>query len=137
MGLDRDLYKLYYLISAKLEGARTETVDFFVQDSVLDTNDTWAGFRSPFPLVERIGGLYGMYKNKGSKLIKELEEIEASDATTIQKKEELWNKLLTNTQNMKQEFGDSINKLNSGREVTEYQEQRVAAASASEGGGQP
>ena len=123
LGLDRDLYKLYYHVCTKLEGRRIENISTFIADSIRDTNETWSNFRSPFPKVPRIGDLYGYYKNNGGNLEIQLEEIMNSDETEQEKKDRIWNKLLGDVVKMKREFDEYLHKLDveEGESITEYQ----------------
>jgi hypothetical protein len=123
LGLDRDLYKLYYYTRQKLEGKTDESLDNFMAQSIMDTNKVWEHFISPFPKVPCIGKLYGVYKNQGGKLKKELEEtLHDNNKEDDAKKVEIWDRLLKNTIAMKREFRRNIETLETGGEVNEYQE---------------
>ena len=122
VALDRDFYKLYRRCCEKIDGARAEDVSVFIQESIIDTNEVWAKFTSPFPKVPRITDLYGVYKNKGGKLKNELQEIMDSAVPENEKKDLVWNKLLQNTINMKREFSENLQKLKQGTEVKPYKE---------------
>lgn len=128
LGLDRDLYKLFYYICAKLDGRRVEDLNTFVADSIRDTNETWSNFRSPFPKVPRIGDLYGYYKNNGGNLKVQLEEIMNSEGTEQEKKDKIWNKLLGDIVNMKREFDEYVHKLDieEGESIKEYQYSEIS-----------
>lgn len=130
LGLDRDLYKLYYYISEKLEGNRKEDLEYFIADSVRDTNQVWLKFISPFPGVPHIGNLYGVYKNHGGSLKADLAEILSNEEmSTDEKRLAVWKKLLNDTLNMKREFDSFLEMQRQHREVHEYQDkpQEVAA----------
>ncbi len=124
LGLDRDLYKLYYYISEKLDGNRKEDLDFFIGDSVRDTNRAWSKFVSPFPRVPHIGNLYGVYKNHGGSLKRDLVQILENEETNIEdKRDEVWKKLVNDTLNMKREFYVFLEMKRQQREVLDYQEE--------------
>lgn len=122
--LDRDLYKLYRYCCEKLDGTRVEGISVFMQDTILDTNDVWSKFTSPFPKVPCITDLYGVYINMGGKLKKELQEImeNADISDKNEKKDKIWIKLLDNTVNMKREFSYNLRKNEEGTEVQPYKE---------------
>lgn len=129
LGLDRDLYKLYYFMCEKLDGRRLENVGTFMAESIRDTNDAWSKFKSPFLRVPRIGDLYGIYTNNGESLKVELEKIfqeDIPDEEKEKKKAKLWNLLFQNTVNMKGDFQTFIQNLSNGKEVTPYNERDVA-----------
>jgi len=122
LGLDRDLYKLYYYLSEKLHGKRPEDLEYFIEDSIRDTNESWSKFISPFPKVQHIGNLYGVYKKQGEAYKLELQEIMESGMTDQEKKDKIFNKLVRNTVNMKREFEESMVKLKQGGEIKPYEE---------------
>lgn len=123
VGLDRDLYKLYYYICQKLDGKRVEDLDFFISDSIRKTNQAWAQFISPFPQVPCISDLYGVYKNHGGSLKRDLALIlEDSDYSEEEKRNSVWNKLLNDTLEMKREFDGFIRSHRQHKEVHVYQE---------------
>ena len=121
IALDRDFYKLHHLISLTLDGKRRENPGLILHETVIDTNDVWSKFTSPFPQVPRISDLFGVYKSAGGILINELEEIMNGDnGDTDEKKSLIFNKLLENTLKMKREFSDNLHKLNEGAAVEPY-----------------
>jgi len=120
LGLDRDLYKLYYYMCAKLDSRRLEDVCAFVEESISATNEAWSKFKSPFMKVPRIGDLYGIYTNSGESLKLELEEILKEKIPDEEKKAKVWNLLFTNTVNMKREFQELLQSLSNGKEVSPY-----------------
>ena len=122
IGLDRDLYKLYYYMCEKLDGRRIEDIGFFIEDSIRDTNESWAKFTSPYPKVPRISDLYGVYKNKGQSRKLELEKVINSDGSNEDKKEQIWKHLVMHTLNMKREFDEFIHKLKQHEAINEYKE---------------
>jgi hypothetical protein len=121
LGLDRDLYKLYYYMCEKIEGRRREGINFFIEDSIRITNIVWSKFKSPFPMVSQIGDLYGIYSSQEKSLEQKLEEIFNNDKlSNDDKKKLIWNKLIEDTKNMKKEFQEFIRKLREGREVVPF-----------------
>lgn len=122
LALDRDLYKLYYRICEKIDTEGVVDVNVFVEETILDTNETWSKFKSPFPRVPCITDLYGVYSNKGGKLKKEIEEIMNSNNNNEEKKGIIWNKLLKKTIGMKREFNEGLRKLDQGKTVEPFQE---------------
>ena len=127
LGLDRDLYKLYYFMCEKLDGRRIEDVGTFMAESIIGTNDAWSKFKSPFPRVERIGDLYGNYTNNGESLKLELEKILKEDISNEEKKPNVWKLLFEDTVNMKGEFQGFIQSLGNGKEVRPYCERPETA----------
>ena len=118
IALDRDLYKLFKQLCDKLDGVRSEAIAVFLHDTVIDTNALWAQFITPFPRVPRITNLYGMYVNGGSTLREELQNIiDASESNIARIKEKIWDKLLQNTLNMKQEFQNNLLRIQDGTGV--------------------
>lgn len=125
LGLDRDLYKLYYFMCEKLDGRRLEDVGTFMAESIIGTNDAWSKFKSPFLRVPRIGDLYGIYTNSGESLKVELEKIlqeDIPDEEKEKKKAKFWNLLFQSAVNMKGEFQTFIQSLSNGKEVKPYHE---------------
>jgi len=127
LGLDRDLYKLYYFMCEKLDSRRHEDVGTFMAESIIGTNDAWAKFKSPFPRVERIGELYGNYTNNGESIKLELEKILEEDMPNEEKKPKVWKLLFEDTVNMKGEFHGFIQSLGDGKEVSPYRERAETA----------
>jgi len=123
IALDRDLYKLFKHLCDKLDGVRSERIEVFLNDTVVDSNALWARFITPFPRVPRITHLYGMYVNGGSTLHEELQNIiDAYENDVARIKEAIWNKLLENTLNMKNEFQANLQNLEDGKGVEPYQQ---------------
>ncbi|MHC4535240.1 MAG: hypothetical protein ACYS6K_14925 [Planctomycetota bacterium] len=120
LGLDRDLYKLYYYTSEKIDGRRREDIGTFIAESIRATNEAWAKFKSPFQNVPRVSDLYDVYTNGGESLKVQLEEILNEGIPEEEKKFKIWNKLFSNTENMKREFQDCLHRLSNGKEVTRY-----------------
>ena len=127
IGLDRDLYKLYYFMRGKLEDRRPESMGTFIAESIRDTNDVWSNFVSPFPNVERIGDLFAIYTNSGESLRLKLEEVLQEDIPIEKKESKILNLLFENTENMKTEFQGLIKRLDEHKEVKPYKERAVAA----------
>lgn len=123
LGLDRDLYKLFYYMCEKLDGRRRENIGVFIAESIRATNDAWSKFKSPFPRVPRFGDLYGIYTNNGESLKLLLEKILEDDIPDEEKKSKMWNLLFENTVNMKREFQEFIQCLDNGKEIRPYHEQ--------------
>ena len=111
IALDRDLYKLYFYVVRKLDGYYPEKVNNIVSSSILDTNQTWSKFISPFKKVPRISDLYGIYRNEGSKLVEYIEGILNSDEEIEDKKKLLWDKFCQDTITMKREFEENLDRL--------------------------
>ena len=126
LGLDRDLYKLYYYMCEKLEGRRLEGIATFIAESIRDTNDAWSKFKSPFLRVPRIGDLYGIYTNNGESLKLKMEEILKEDIPTEEKKPRVLNLLFENAVNMKREFQGFTQSVADGKEVKPYHERAEA-----------
>jgi hypothetical protein len=122
LGLDRDLYKLFFFLAQKIDGRRQENVEVFIQESIRETNETWSKFTSPFPKVPYISNLYKIYKFNGEKFQNELESIIASDRPDQEKKDEIYNILLGRCNRQKQEMDENLIKLKQGSEVNEYSE---------------
>ena len=122
LGLDRDLYKLYYYLCEKLDGRRLEDVGVYLAESIRDTNNAWSKFKSPFPRVPRISELYGAYSNNGESLKLQLDGILNEELPNEEKKAKLWNLLFGNTVNMKGEFQEFLQGLGNGKEVKPYHE---------------
>lgn len=120
LGLDRDLYKLYYYMSEKIDGRRREGIGTFIAESIRETNQAWAKFKSPFRNVPRIGDLYGVYTNSGESLKAQLEEIFEEEISEEDRKAKIWDLLLANTENMKTEFQQYLSNLSNGKEVVPY-----------------
>lgn len=120
LGLDRDLYKLYFIASEKIDGRRREGVGVFIAESIRSTNQVWSKFRSPFQNVPRIGDLYGVYTSNGEPLKDQLEEMINEDIPNDDKKDKIWEFLRINTENMKREFQKLLDDLKDGKEVTPY-----------------
>jgi hypothetical protein len=129
LGLDRDLYKLYYYMCEKVDGRRPESIATFIAESIRHTNDVWLKFKSPFLRVPHIGDLYGIYTNNGESLKQELEKIFEEKSPNEEKKLKLLNLLFENTVNMKNEFQKFIQNLSKGIEISPYHEQAEAAKS--------
>lgn len=127
LGLDRDLYKLYYFMCEKLDGRRHEDIGTFMAESIIGTNNAWSQFKSPFPRVERIGDLYGNYTKNGESLKQELEKILEEDIPNEERKPKVWKLLFEDTVNMKGEFHGFIQSLNDGKEVSPYCERAETA----------
>lgn len=127
LGLDRDLYKLYYYMCGKLDRIRVENIGTFITESVRDTNETWEQFKSSFPRVERIGNLYAVYTNSGESLNVRLEEILSEEIPDEEKKSKIWSLLYHNTVEMKKQFQAFIQDLKSGKEVKPYGERAEAS----------
>ena len=127
IGLDRDLYKLYYYMCGKLEDKRPESIATFITESIRDTNDVWSEFISPFPRVEHIGDLYEIYTKNGESLKQKLEEIVQENIPTEKKKSQVLNLLFENTENMKTDFQGFIKDLAKGKEIKPYHERAVTA----------
>ena len=127
LGLDRDLYKLYYYMCEKVDGRRPESVATFIAESIGDTNKVWTKFTSPFPRVPCISDLYGVYMNNGGTLKLELEKIFETDVPSEEKKDQILHLLFDNAVNMKGEFQIFLKNLNDGKEITPYNERAVAA----------
>lgn len=120
LGIDRDLYKLYYRLCQRIDTKdekNKQTISFCVRDCVFDTNQTWECFRSPFPNFINIRELYGIYKTNGEILQKELEEMEKKFTDKEELKREIWDKFLENTQNMKEEFLEYKKQLENNEEI--------------------
>ena len=125
IGLDRDLYKLYYYMCEKIEGRRREEISFFIEDSIRITNSVWSKFKSPFPKVPHIGDLYGVYSTQENSLEEKLKGIfNTEKLDNDQKKEKIWNYLVNDTKNMKREFDKFILKLKGGHEIISYKERK-------------
>ncbi|WP_392475942.1 DUF4047 domain-containing protein [Nostoc sp. C110] len=123
IGLDRDLYKLYYYACEKIDGRRAEDMNYFIEEVIRDTNTTWSEFVSPFPNIPRIGQLYDIYTNNGNKLKIELEAIIGSDKLDNQvKKDQVLAKLMNNTVRMKSEFDNFVQRLTDGMQVKAFQD---------------
>lgn len=127
LGLDRDLYKLYYFMCEKLDSRRLENVGTFMAESIIGTNDAWSKFKTPFLRVPRIGDLYGIYTNNGESLKLKLNEILNEEIPNEEKKAKVWNLLFENTVNMKGEFQGFIQSLGNGKEVSPYHERAETA----------
>ena len=107
IGLDRDLYKLYYLMSKKIDFNTDASIENFVRESIRLTNDTWNNFRSPFSKIKHIGSLYEIYSNQGTGLKEKLDKLFNQETDSNDKKKtELWNMLLKNTLDQKQKFDE-------------------------------
>lgn len=115
VGLDRDLYKLYYYVQRRVMGKENTEIALILHDTIIDTNKTWSSFTSPFPLVPRISDLFSVYTNAGGQLSEGLEATLREEGTEEEKVEKAWNTLLNNTINMKREFDDNLEKLRSQR----------------------
>ncbi len=120
LGLDRDLYKLYYYTSEKLDGRRRESIGTFITESIRSTKAAWSEFASPFQNVPCIGDLYGVYANNGESLKVQLEEMLNEEIPEEDRKAKIWDLLLANTENMKTEFQEYLRKLSDSKEVTPY-----------------
>jgi hypothetical protein len=120
LGLDRDLYKLQYYMSEKIDGRRREDVGTFIAESIRSTNEAWSKFKSPFQNVPRIGDLYGVYTNGGESLKVQLEEMFQEEIPEEDRKSKIWNLLLANTEKMKSEFQEFLHNLSNAKEVTPY-----------------
>lgn len=119
IALDRDFYKLYIRICEKINGTRSETIENFLKETILDTNDTWNPFRAPFPKVLCLKDLYGVYKNGGKALADDLNEILDDEAMDDDlKREKIWNSLLDNTNRMKAKLQQSFITLKEGGEIS-------------------
>lgn len=127
IGLDRDLYKLYFFMRGKLEDKRPESMATFIAESIRDTNDVWSRFVSPFPNVVHIGDLFAIYTNSGESLKLKLEEVLQADIPIEKKESEILKLLFENTENMKTEFQGFIKQLDEHKEVKPYKERAVAA----------
>ena len=124
IGLDRDLYKLHYLMSKKIQSNGNEKIENFVRESIRYTNDTWNHFRSPFPRGKYIGNLYEIYSNQGVTLKEQLEELFNKEMESNDDKiTELWDMLLKNTLDQKEEFDKHLKRYKeSGDFLTELDE---------------
>jgi hypothetical protein len=121
VGLDRDLYKLYYYIREMLDGRKDEDIEFFVNDTIQLTNRLWQKFISPFPRVPCISNLYGVYSNHGTTMRRQLESIlNDEQMSTEEKRVAVWKRLVKDTQNMKREFDDFLVAHSRHREVLPY-----------------
>jgi hypothetical protein len=121
VGLDRDLYKLYYYSREMLDGRKDEDIEFFVNDTIQLTNRLWQKFISPFPRVPCISNLYGVYSNHGTTMRQQLESILSDEQMSPdEKRVAVWRRLLKDTQNMKREFDDFLTDHSRNREVLPY-----------------
>jgi len=120
LGLDRDLYKLYFIASEIIDGRRRGGIGVFIAESIRSTSQVWSKFRSPFQNVPRIGDLYGVYTSNGESLKDQLEEMLKEDIPNDDKKDKIWEFLRMNTENMKREFQQFLDDLKDGKEVTPY-----------------
>ncbi|MCU7918725.1 MAG: hypothetical protein KZQ95_10255 [Candidatus Thiodiazotropha sp. (ex Epidulcina cf. delphinae)] len=119
LGLDRDLYKLHYYLSQKIDGRRQENIEYFIQDTIRATNESWFKFTTLFPKVPHITNLYPIYKLNGMTLKHELENIMQSDIPDQEKKDEIYNILAAHCVRQKQEMDENLNKHKQGSEVNE------------------
>ena len=127
LGMDRDLYKLYFYLCEKIDGKRPESISTFIAESIGDTNKVWAKFTSPFPRVPCISDLYEIYLNKGGNLKLELDEIIEANIASEEKKTQILHSLFDRLVDMKGEFQTYIKNLSDGKEVTPYSERDVVA----------
>ncbi len=126
IGLDRDLYKLYYRMCEKIEGRSRDTIRSFIDDSIRITRNVWSKFKSPFIKVPYIGDLYGVYSIKDKNLEDNLQEIYDNDKlTNDEKKTNIWTKLRQDTIDMKNDFDGFLSKLEMGGEIISYTERKV------------
>lgn len=86
--IDRDLFKLYYRLCEKIADKKQEDIGSFIQETILDTNETWEEFRPPFrnPQIRSLSDLYDIYKNGGVQLKNEIEKIFHSNVDPEEKK---------------------------------------------------
>ncbi len=111
-------------MSKKIQSNGNEKIENFVRESIRYTNDTWNHFRSPFPRGKYIGNLYEIYSNQGVTLKEQLEELFNKEMESNDDKiTELWDMLLKNTLDQKEEFDKHLKRYKeSGDFLTELDE---------------
>lgn len=122
VALDRDLYKLHKKVCEQIDSNQTD-VDNAIKETIMDTNDTWAEFKTPFLRAPTITHLYGVYANGGDSLKQEIKGIlDSEDMEHDMKKTKVWDQLYSIVLGMRSEFADNLQKHRSGEEIVPYQE---------------
>ena len=118
LGLDRDLFKIYYRITQYLEGDSEFSINIFIKETILDTNEKWDRFRSPFPLLH-IPDLFTTYRKGGELLIKKLRYAIQADVTLEEKKDKVFDILVSSTVDMKKGVRELVRKYLEGEDIKE------------------
>lgn len=108
IGLERDLYKLYTLLCWKIDGERKESIGNSILHTVSNTNGVWARFTTPFSDAKYIKDSLVFYKDNGSNLGLEIEDIMNKEITNKQKKVVIWDSLLLQKMNMLNTFANKF-----------------------------
>ncbi len=121
--IDRDLFKLFFRLCEKIDGDPLD-VSSYIKETIFDTNETWAEFCPPFrnPEIRSLTDLYDMYKNGGTELKSQLEEILNSDESIEGKKGKILNILKNNAVNMKREFRDILGREGKEKPVLPHEQ---------------
>ena len=110
LAIDRDLYKLYHRVCQKIDDKKEEGLISFIQETIVDTYDTWRAFQTPFKdsRFHYLSDLYEMYSGKINELEKLVENIIDSENPPEEKKKVVFSLLYKNVISMKTHFRNCV-----------------------------